>query len=350
MAQFRIKRFTKDKDDEYSHVSKPHKLAGLAAAIGVSSAVGKLGRQKYDDIIDNMTENGFNDESDPQAKKLLDKLKKQYEDRVHIIDKKMNPISRSRNLWNSNFLEGESDKLSKDPKLKAELEDFLKKHPDGLPEVPRFLEDPEGWSRAMNEQGKYLNARRALGDSVELGHQNPATLSHELGHYEIRRNPFKGDQSKIRAALEHAGQSTPGTLANKFIGHNPLASLIVADKNGWKVDDEDDGKLKFNKKSLILPAIQAGLIMSQPLYEAGASSRGLRMLKELGASKEYLKKSEEMLKGKDSALSSYKMHAAKGMLANLGGYGAGLAMGHHRVENIKKKKEEDEMLEELGIK
>jgi hypothetical protein len=355
MSIFRIKRFTKDSDENKSLSSKDKwanrgLIAGaVASGYGADYLSSKVGKGKQKKIIENLLNGEFSkDSTDAEGRKLLEELKKSSKDSVHIIDHPLMVMKTKdgRKLTNSfyNPLPTASGKgLASEAEAKRIIDELKKKYPDGLPKSPTagdWLRDPKKAEKLTKELDEASRKMMKLGPHVNLGVKNPAILAHELGHAEIQQNFRKGDQTAIRKLADHVGQSIPFKTVGNLVA-NPVTAGVHSAKRGWEVDENDDNKVKFNKKSLILPAIQAGIVLSHPLYEHGASKRGLRMLKELGASKEYLKKSEDMLIGNNSALSTYKLHAGRRLLGNLGGYGAGLAIGRGRAEMLKDKKDDN---------
>lgn len=261
------------------------------------------------------------EELSKEDKELLKKLHEKYKDRVHIIDHPIIPISGDLN--NSFYLSSNKSHAS-DEKAKRVFDEIKKKYPFG--------------TSNKREQKEVLGKLASLGDVVNLGVADPGTLGHELGHMEIERGLENAKHGKIRSFLDHAAQSRPVSIARGVLGRTALPSGYIAGMHGWKVDEDDDDKLKFQKKSLILPTVSSALSLSQPMYESSASHRGLRMLKELGASEEALKRYKENLVGHKSALSTYKSAALANVAMNAAGTGIGLVLGHMRAEDLKDKK------------
>ena len=261
------------------------------------------------------------EELSKEDKELLKKLHEKYKDRVHIIDHPIMPISGDLN--NSFYLHSDKPHAS-DEEAKKVFDEIKKKYPKG--------------TQSGEEQKRILGKLHALGDVVNLGIADPGTLGHELGHMEIERGLENAKHGKIRSFLDHAAQSKTATIARGVLGRTALPSGYIAGMHGWKVDEDDDDKLKFQKKSLILPTVSSALSLSQPMYESSASHRGLRMLKELGASEEALKRYKENLVGHKSALSTYKSAALANVAMNAAGTGIGLVLGHMRAEDLKDKK------------
>jgi len=360
MGIFKIKRFTKDSSEEKKIDDDNEKLStkdkwikrgtyagGVAAGMGAGKLSGLIGKKQKEELFDDLINRGFfKDSNSDEDKRLIEGLKDKTKDKVHVIEHPLMGIPyKGKKIYNSyyNLMPWiANQKLADKKEAEKAINQIKKEFPNGLPKEPKpsmIWKNPEEYDKLMKKWRRFNELTGKLGPYVDLGTKRADVLAHELGHMEIQQNPFNGDQSKLKAAAEKLSQSYVAGLARGLVA-NPLTAAVNSTKNGWVVDEDDDNKIKFNKKSLILPAISAGLVLSQPLYEHGASRRGLRMLKELGASNKYLKEAEEGLIGKKSALSSYKIAAAQNMVGNLAGYGSGLAIGKIRAEKLKDKKDD----------
>ena len=187
-------------------------------------------------------------------------------------------------------------------------------------------------------------------DTIRLGNdrRNPAMLAHEMGHAAMSQ---KGRSHDIlgKAAHSTAGDviSIPyhasGTKMGKELG---LASDALFLNNGIIHGSLAARKNEENDKKKSKRLIRQGLILSTvpsiPILtrEISASRKGLKYLKEAGASKDTLKQSRKSLA---HALGTYASVAVKPVLITAGGTAIGYGLEKRSISKKKKEQKQKEI-------
>ena len=223
----------------------------------------------------------------------------------------------------------------------ASMSRHLKKYVDKLDESKKD-DIYNSLARAYGMDKK--NAREIGNDTIIYGIKGPAVLAHEMGHAAMSR------KGRSKDLLGRAAHSTAGTLislpSNLANNDNKKARLIgsaafvgAGIRHGIKASKKEEaGDTKGAKREKLKGLIGSSLFVAPELIrEAAASRKGLKYLKEAGASKETIKKSRKLL---GQAFGTYAGKALKPVALDVAGTGLGYA-GHKLVTRIKNKKESD---------
>ena len=175
-----------------------------------------------------------------------------------------------------------------------------------------------------------MNASPAYGpdnDTVYTqGHEDAATLSHELGH----RHYTKERAGKIGKGSHKAYFAMGGGNLHTIVA--PTSGFVagkIAGKNKARREERGEKESKVNKAAPIVTPI----LVSAPglVAEAAASRHGIKSLKRHGASKGLIKESKK------------KLATAFGTYATLGAMNSGIGeLSKHRAYKKEKKKIERE--------
>lgn len=168
-------------------------------------------------------------------------------------------------------------------------------------------------------------------DTIHIDPSNPlnnsaATLAHELGHSKHYNKRDGKIVSKIAHKVPRAGSG--------------LAAVGAGYASGYKAEKNKEEGKKVSTLNKLTPAlVAAGTYAPILISEGAATKRGLKELKRLGASDNYLKESKKAL---GHAFGTY---ATKGALGNVvlgyGGREAGkIARKADRLSHKKKEKED----------
>ena len=157
-----------------------------------------------------------------------------------------------------------------------EVEKIIKEHPELLTEKDKLL-------KLVPKYG------RSIPDYIYTPKGDPFVLAHELGHHEISHAKSKS----LLDFWEKIAQKGGGEIFEGFnnIKHlknakNVAFPLISTVPYGFYIDDKDDDKIKLNKNSLIAPtALMAGDSLV-PVFESGATRRGIELIKDSGVVKD----------------------------------------------------------------
>ena len=178
-----------------------------------------------------------------------------------------------------------------------------------------------------------------LGDN---DHDSASTLAHELGHAYHYNNP----DSKFGKAVHKFDSSINNIYGNshktkKIIGSvasggSGLAAGYLAQREKEKGDDK--GAVLLSIGSLLVPTLGHAPELGR---EITASSRGLKMMRESGASRRQIKSAKKSL---GSALGTYGIDLGKSLLINAGGQVVG--RGVYKLTHKKKYKKEEKENEE----
>lgn len=317
----------KDKEDEEKRRKKEKlKGAGLIAAGSIGTAGGIKASEKLNDIfLDKAIEHSS--KNDTQDKKLVDKLIKRSK-------KQGTKIIKDKNFENSIYLGTNGgrlvDKLDKKFKynsLKEELGKFV-----GL------------GKKSSKEIGK---------DTIVmgLGDGNPAILAHEMGHAAMLRKKRSKD---IIGKAAHSKISDIISIPSNIV-FNPnkkyrrvgeagfLGAGIIHGIKSAKREEEGDKKKarKERRKGIIRSSI---LVSPMLIREAAASRKGMKYLKESGASKDTLRQSRKIL---GNAFGTYASIALKPIALEAGGTAVGYG-AHKLISKFKNKKKENNNKDKKG--
>lgn len=173
-------------------------------------------------------------------------------------------------------------------------------------------------------------------DKIILGSGNLSSadiLSHELGHAQYM-NSDGGRSKNVVAKIAHK-LNVPSKIAVSGLGVG--LSAVHGFKSGVKSEKlKQEGKKesKWNKvKSIAVPALAVAPLLTM---EGAASLKGLKMMKQAGASKELLNQSKKRL---GAAFGTYAGQALKPIVAGEAGRIAG--KGYVKINKNKKKKEKE---------
>ena len=200
------------------------------------------------------------------------------------------------------------------------------------PEMKREAERQAGLGE--KSRGKYGTDSIAMG----LGDGNPAVLAHEMGHAAMSQ---KGRSHDILGKAAHSpiGQLA-GIPSEIGRGRGGVLYLGAGVRHGLKAaKKEEEGDKKGARKELRKGLIRSSLLAAPKLIAEGAASRkGLKYLKEAGASKETMKNARKTL---GHAFGTYAGGAMKPILLDTGGTAMGYALGK-QISKARKKEKESE--------
>ena len=171
-------------------------------------------------------------------------------------------------------------------------------------------------------------------DHIVLGNKENLSsadvLSHELGHAQYLKD---GRSKNIIAKGAHKAM-IPAKIASSGLGIG--LSAVHGFRSGVKSEklkQEGKNESKWNKvKSVAIPAIAVSPLL---IGEGAATIKGLKMMKQVGASKELLKQSRKRL---GAAFGTYTGAALKPVVAGEAGRIAG--KGYAKMRNKKNKEKE----------
>ena len=179
--------------------------------------------------------------------------------------------------------------------------------------------------------------------AMGLGNGDPATLAHEMGHASMSQSGRSHDIIG-KAAHSSVGQLSgiPSNLGRTNLGK--AVYLGAGIRHGVKAaKKEEEGDKKGAKKELRKGLIRSSLLAAPELVaEAAATRKGMKYLREAGASKETMRNARKTLGG---AWGTYASTAAKPVLLDVGGtaigYGVHKLRSKSKKKNNKKDKNED---------
>lgn len=187
-------------------------------------------------------------------------------------------------------------------------------------------------------------------DTITISSNNPATLAHELGHASMRKNRSHDPIGKL-VHTKPANIVSRGyiNLSAGAGGYGPYkiakaANLGLGISQGYKAaKKEEEGDEKASKKHLRRSVtIPAALAAPALIQEAAASRKGLKYLRESGASEETMKNARRTL---GHAFGTYAGAAAMPILTSASGaaigYGVGKLKSKKKSKKSKKKDDED---------
>ena len=241
----------------------------------------------------------------------------------------------SKKLNNPKFAGTSEDKV---------LKEKLSKWARDKREVPIFQEGnlTSSSSAAIPSTIYHSNGKKISHVGIFTGEKAPASaLAHELGHAEYMG--YKGKGGKVGRFLHKISprmDELPNSLgANTAHFINGLHSGYVKEKN------KDKGK----KTNIITKykSVAAPLLLSVPTLatEAMASKKGMKLLREHGASKKYLK---EARKHMGSAYNTYLLKQSIPLASSVGGEITG--RGIRKVGNLLRDKNKENTVDDYESK
>lgn len=166
------------------------------------------------------------------------------------------------------------------------------------------------------------------------GEIDPSVLAHELGHAQYHRS---GRSKNLLAKAAHKvyGRSmplflNPGKSSVAFTGLGTLSGIA----NEKKKSEGKKLNLWDKTRSIAVPALAVSPVL---VAEGAASLKGLKMMKESGASKELLKQSKKKM---GHAWGTYASRASIPVMAS--GIGEYTGRKATKISNSKSKKSENE--------
>lgn len=163
-----------------------------------------------------------------------------------------------------------------------------------IAKIAKYLrkEDSGNLAQNLNDAGKKVGTWKHLGkDRIILGDgfQDADILSHELGH----SKHYRGRSKNVIAVAAH------NTMPVSKLAMSPLGtglSAIHGFKAGQKtVKNKRAGKKDSTWNKVRAAAIPAAMVAPVLIAEGSASLKGLKMMKNAGASKELMKQSRKRL-------------------------------------------------------
>lgn len=204
-----------------------------------------------------------------------------------------------------------------------------------------------------NDFGYDSSSDSMMLDKSNRYRKNPAALSHELGHAAMskrgRSKDIIGKAAHLKIAdggrglamLSNGAEIEGKERLSKGLKHatNATFFLLGAEKGKSAAEKEESGDKKGARKSISRGVIESALVTAPMLIQEGAASRkGLKLLKESGASKELIKESKRNMK---HAFGTYAGLATKPTLITAGGTGIGYGVEKLRPKKNKNKDKDD---------
>lgn len=211
----------------------------------------------------------------------------------------------------------------------------IKMHKNLLTENKALEQENEKLYKKLLRKAKETGTSVSEVDSALKSHYNPKTdtinstraadiFSHEIGH----RDHIKGRAGIVGKFVHKKAVHVPGRYISKapiaISGGYGLAHGMAAGAREAKTGKKESVASRITG---YLPTIASlGMVAS----EAAASKRGIKLLKEAGASKEYLKKARKNLR---TAGGSYRSAVVFGGGVNALGRGIGKKIGRDLVDD-----------------
>ena len=305
-----MKLFSKKDSDSRKNKRLKDKLKlalPIAGGVGLASMQNKFSNELIKDHLDTVKNSRITTED---SKKIMDSLLKKAKDQgIEVIN--------DPNFNNSAYLGGTPAKWTK------KMLDRIKK------------QDPEKYKDAIAGNEKLFENFGK--DAVILGNGTLADvdiLSHELGHAQYVKS---GRSKNILAKAAHK-LMLPSKLAATPLGS--AGAFALGARSGYKTEKKrSEGKnvsLWDKTKPFVMPAAIVSPIV---IAEGAASLKGLKMMKEAGASKELLKQSKKRLR---NAWGTYAAGSLKPITASTAGAISGRALAKMRNKNNKSSEEYDD--------
>ena len=331
MIIYRQKQYNTDKDKDKDYLSLKDLAIPTLSTAGAGAAA---------HILDEKLEGKFYDHfkrkldkeipiTEEERKKLSDYLKKYAKDNwgdnlsiSHVDPKFVDQIGYLGYHLEKNPL----SKLTGTTLSPKELNAIIEKNPELLKErsiIPML--------------GKYTTT---IPDFIFARERDVETTAHEIGHHEISHAKSKS----ARDLLEKVSQNALGLFEaadDTKVLHKvkniavPLGSTLTS---GYYVDEDDNDKIKFNKNSLIAPgAVMVG-DSAVPIFEHGASRRGVDIIKNSG-----ILKDEKKLNSIKNDLFGHndtyrRSNLASNLITTAAATGLGLGVSRLNAELLKNKK------------
>ena len=276
-----------------------------------------------------------------------------------IVDKKL--YQGSFNLFNK-----ENEELLKDPnnkKLNKELIKRAKKEGVkvvndkkfensaylGIPfsrKTREYLEkngNLDSYKKQMEKEFKSKAVGENIGtDTIVMGNLNsPAVLSHELGHAAM------SDKGRSNDIIGKAAHTSVGTLLDtpyilvttnnkKFRNISRGALFAAGIKHGYSSSNKKEKNDLVGARREGWKGIRRGALISAPvlIQEAAASRKGIKYLREAGATEEQIKHSKKSLAG---AFGTYVSAGLAPIIIEAGGTLTGMGI-HALKRHLEKKK------------
>lgn len=199
----------------------------------------------------------------------------------------------------------------------------------------------------LNTKGEnyYGRGKTKSGKSIELinldaKNLNAATIAHEVGHSEHYKGRSGGKVGKLAHNIDATlskplkGKAVRDRLTKSLKGNTAFAGVGFANGlNAERKKQRGEERNIYNK--IGSAAIPLALISPRIMKEAAASKKGLKMMKELGASKELIDQSKKKL---GRALNTYTTSSSAPVVSSVLGDVSGRVYG--KLTKEKKKKEE----------
>lgn len=247
-----------------------------------------------------------------------------------------------------------STRIIKKQNEKLDKSDSLIKSLKESPKINEKLKQKaKDWGIKVSENG-YNGYNPAVDEIlIEKASRNPAAVAHELGHAAMskkgRSKDIIGKAAHLKIAdggrelamLSKGAEIEGKERLSKGLKHatNATFFLLGAEKGKSAADKEENGDKRGARKSISRGIIESALITAPMLIQEGAASRkGLKLLKESGASKELIKESKRNMK---HAFGTYAGLATKPTLITAGGTGVGYGVEKLRLKKNKDKDKDD---------
>lgn len=318
-------------DEEKRRKKEKLKGAGLIAAGSIGAIGGiKASEKLNDNFIDKAIEH-FS-KNNTQDKKLVDKLIKRAKEQG-------TKITRDKNFKNSAYLGTNGGRLLN--KLDKKFKKYTGKD--------NYFKEGIG-----KELGLGKESSKEIGKDIivmGLGDGNPAILAHEMGHAAMLR------KKRSKDIIGKAAHSKVGDIMSipTYIVFNPNKKYRRVGEAGFlgagivhgikSAKREEEGDIRKSKKERRKGLIRSAVLVSPMLIrEASASRKGMKYLRESGASKDTLKQSRKIL---GNAFGTYASMALKPIALEAGGTTIGYG-AHKLISKSKNKKKEDNNKDKEG--
>ena len=341
MAIHRIKRFSSDIENDKSQKKEPDPKDGLGKdLVKMGIATGgtiygvKKGRDLLNDILANKSDSIKNKYDKKENKELFKKLKRIAKKQKTAVIKAN--FGRYTSPINENERKKILDELKETKKIRKKIKEDKKLVSDYINEfgktkradiIKDVKKDNKNGDKITKEYINELKNRLNSIDSIRTTNR-ASTLAHELGHSKYYNNRSNGFGEKIHKLSRMIGENNIINPASVGLGFGSGLNSYIKKAQGKK-----EGKL--SKATPYLTAI--GLKAPTLIKEGMASYEGYRKLKDLGASKEFLKNYKKDLGN------SFGTHAT-GILTDMGNaliarqLGKLAGRGIHKIHNYAKKR------------
>ena len=268
--------------------------AGIGSVLVGKKVVRKFHEKHIDKVLE--ADKTLSTKLKDENKTLLEKLEKEATKQGTLIK---TPKRAAKDLSDT-FGKGLDEVLKKSVKDNKKRKETVKKSKEVY---KKFIYDK---LQGAGPNYSYITDTVHIDPKDKLGN-NAATLAHELGH---SKHYHGRDGSKL------------GKLAHKFPRQGlRVASMGAGFASGYKAEKDREKGKKVSTLNKLTPAlVAAGTYAPVLSAEGAASKRGIKELKKLGASNEYIKHSKKDLR---NALGTYVATGAKNIVLGYGGREAG---------------------------